>query len=224
MVLDELRPGDSLPSEADLAKRLPVSRLTIREAVRTLEARGLLTVSKGRRPVVRAINGELVGDFFRTAVRRDPSALFELLEVRRALEVHTAALAAGQATRASLVAMEAAAAELRRSFESGDEDAFHAADERFHEALAAASGNRMLTHLIEELSEPLRYSRRQSYRGRVLEQRPLEEVVAAHEEILAHVAAHRPEKAAEALRAHLVATERDLRAAGRARDRDTDKP
>ena len=101
LVLEELRPGGQLPSEAELARRLSVSRLTVREAVRALEARGLVSLQRGRRAVVRTPNGELAGHFFRTAVRRDPAVVFELIELRRALETHVAGLAALRATNAA---------------------------------------------------------------------------------------------------------------------------
>src|SRR6478609_5532185 len=73
IALDELRPGEALPSEGELARMLSISRLTVREAVRSLEARGLVELRKGRRPTVREPNGALAGDYFRIAVRRDPA-------------------------------------------------------------------------------------------------------------------------------------------------------
>lgn len=215
LVLDELGPGDQLPSEGQLAASLSVNRLTVREAVRAFEARGLLTAHKGRRPVVRGANGDLAGDFFRTAVRRDPAALFELLEVRRGLEIQIAEIAAERASRAAIGAMEEAVAELEAIAAQArpDEDSFHAADVRFHELLAAATGNRMLTHLVEELAEPLRLSRRRSWQGRLRDKRPLAPVVDAHRLILTEVAAGRPAAAAAAMREHLEGTEQDLRSA-----------
>src|SRR6266536_3945769 len=93
LIFDGFEPGDALPSEGKLAEALGVSRLTVREATRTLEARGLLEISKGRRPRVAAPNGALIGDFFQIAVRRDPHALLDLLDVRRARsEEHTSEL------------------------------------------------------------------------------------------------------------------------------------
>src|ERR1041385_6731898 len=97
LVSDRLQPGDTLPSEGKLAQEIGVSRLTLREATRALQARGLLEISQGRRPTVAVPNGALIGDFFKIAVRRDPRALLDLLEVRRALEVHIATLAAKRA-------------------------------------------------------------------------------------------------------------------------------
>src|SRR6266496_2890582 len=97
------------------AELQPVGRASVVDSVierleevifRPLEARGLLELSKGRRPRVAAPNGSLVGAFFQIAVRRDPRALLDLLEVRRALEVHIAALAAQRATTGDIADME----------------------------------------------------------------------------------------------------------------------
>ena len=200
-----------------MATALSVSRLTVREALSGLEARGLLAAQKGRRHVVRTPNGEPAGDFFRTAVRRNPASLYELLEVRRALEVHIAQLAAVRSTRSARSGMEAALAtmeELSAAAATPEvENAFHEADVQFHEALAAATSNTLLIHLIEQLAEPLRISRRSSWQGRVRDQRPLQPVVEAHRKILDRVVAGDPTGAANAMRTHLDATEHDLRAA-----------
>jgi GntR family transcriptional repressor for pyruvate dehydrogenase complex len=211
LVLDERQPGESLPSEAELATTLGVSRLTVREATRALEARGLVQISKGRRPRVLGPNGALIGDFFRIAVRRDPTALFELFEVRRALETHIATLAATRASRAAAAALRSAIEDMRHSFD--DEDRFHDADIRFHESLAEATGNSMLRQLIEELAEPLRISRHYSYRGHLRRGEGLGTVIGAHQAILDRVSARDPAGAAEAMHQHLRATERDLHAA-----------
>src|SRR6266545_7046030 len=141
LIFDSFAPGETLPSEGKLAEALGVSRLSVREATRTLAARGLLEISKGRRPTIAAPNGGLIGDFFKTAVRRDPRALLDLLDVRRALEVHIAVLAARRATKSDIADMEMSINVMRAG--EDESEAFHAADVRFHENLAAASGNRM---------------------------------------------------------------------------------
>src|SRR5438093_12740819 len=124
LIFGGFEPGEALPSEGALAEALGVSRLTVREATRALEARGLLEITKGRRPRVAAPNGALVGDFFKLAVRRDPRALLDLLEVRRALEVHIATLAARRAGKGELADMEMSIEAMRAA--EGFE-AFHAA-------------------------------------------------------------------------------------------------
>jgi GntR family transcriptional repressor for pyruvate dehydrogenase complex len=210
LVFSRFEPGEALPSEGQLAEALGVSRLSVREATRTLEARGLLEISKGRRPRVAAPNSSLVGDFFQIAVRRDPRALLDLLEVRRALEVHIAALAARRATSGDLADMEMSIEAMRAA---GHEfEAFHTADVRFHENLAAASGNRLLVFVIEAFAEPLRESRQRSFAGHRARGGHVDDVIQQHQSILDAVKAHNPKRAAQAMREHLQQTEQDLRA------------
>jgi GntR family transcriptional regulator, transcriptional repressor for pyruvate dehydrogenase complex len=211
LVFEELEPGHELPSEGSLAADLGVSRLTVREGMRQLSARGLIEVHNGRKPVVAAPNGKGVGDFFRTAIRRDPRALLDLLEVRQAIEVQVAVLAARNASRASVVAMQAAIDDMRRTVDEPAE--FSEADIQFHELLAAASGNQMLTILIEELSDSQRSSRVQSVLGHERLGRRLDEVCDQHAAILDCVERRDEAGAGAAMRAHLRSTERDLTAA-----------
>src|SRR5437867_5198250 len=209
LIFGGLEPGEALPSEGKLAEALGVSRLTVREATRTLQARGLLEITQGRRPTVAAPNGALLGDFFEIAVRRDPSALLDLLDVRRALEVHIAALAARRATKGDIADMEMSIAAMRAA--AGESEAFHAADVRFHENLAAASGNRLLVFLIEAFAEPLREGRLRSFAGHLARGGEVGDVIQQHQAILDAVEAHNPKAAAQAMRDHLQQTEQDLR-------------
>ena len=211
LVFDELEPGQALPSEGELAQHLGVSRLTVREGMRQLSARGLIEVHNGRRPVVASPNGKGVGDFFRNAIRRDPRALLDLLEVRQALEVHIAVLAARNASRASVLAMQAAIDGMRRNMEVPED--FNEADIQFHELLAASTGNQMLSILIEELSDSQRSSRVQSFAGHERRGRRLDEVLEQHALILDCVERRDESGAAAAMRRHLRSTEKDLAAA-----------
>jgi DNA-binding FadR family transcriptional regulator len=204
-------PGDSLPSEGDLAKALGVNRLTVREGMQQLAARGLVEVRNGRRPAVAVPDGRNVGDYFRTTIRRDPGALLDLLEVRRALEVHIAGLAATRAPSTSLAAMDAAIATMRDSMH--DAERFSEADLRFHELLALATGNSMLVILVEELSGSFRTSRARSMAGHEARGLDLDAVIAEHGEILDAVRARDPRRASAAMRRHLQHTEKDLRIA-----------
>jgi GntR family transcriptional regulator, transcriptional repressor for pyruvate dehydrogenase complex len=209
LIFSRLEPGETLPSEGQLAEALGVSRLSVREATRALEARGLLEISKGRRPRVAAPNGSLVGDFFKSAVRRDPRALLDLLEVRRALEVHIAALAARRASQRHIADLELSISAMRAAEQ--EFEAFHTADVRFHENLAAASGNELLVFLIEAFAEPLRASRHRSFAGHEARGGDPEDVIQQHETILDAVKARNPKQAAQAMRDHLQQTEQDLR-------------
>jgi len=203
--------GDTLPSESELSAAVGVSRLTVREAVRSLVARGLITISHGRRPVVAAPNAGPLHDFFSAAVRRDPRSLTELLDLRLAVETMAAELAARHATRADLDAVRAAVDSMRAAAE--DEVAFNDADVRFHAAVAQASGNRMLSFLVEGMEGPLHHSFPQSLRGYRATGASTDELVARHALIEERIRARDAAGAAAATRRHLEATRTELRAA-----------
>ncbi|NYH79305.1 GntR family transcriptional repressor for pyruvate dehydrogenase complex [Actinopolyspora biskrensis] len=209
LIFEEFEIGSLLPSESALATRLEVSRLTVREAIRSLQARGIVEIRKGRRPRVTAPSGDQVGDFFSTLLRFRPSSVFELLEVRHGLEVQTSTLAASNAGAGDISDLEHSIQAMTRATTSEE---YHEADLRFHELLARASGNRILALLIEALAGSLRNSMIASYRGhRSLGGSP-EDAARQHREVLERVRENDPAAAAAAMRKHLRTTERDLRA------------
>lgn len=220
LILGELSPGTMLPSEADLASRYDVSRLTIREAVKRLEGRGLLVIARGRKAVVREPDGAVFADFLTSVIRYDPKGLFDLVEVRLSLEVQSATLAAKHATRAAIAAIEGELAGMRDALPAPDTEithaqelAFHGHDVGFHEAVALASGNRVLGYLFEAMSQPLREGFFISRRGHEQRGHTLIDTIAAHQRILDCIRAGNARSAAEAMRVHLKDTERDIRAA-----------
>lgn len=199
--------GDSLPSESELSAELGVSRLTVREGVRSLAARGLVEVSHGRRPVVAAPNATPLRDFFSSSVRRDARGMLELLEVRLAIEVHGAELAARHATPPDL---ESLAAALEAMEQAPDHEAYTAADLRFHHGITAASGNRMISLMVEGMANPMRDARFQSLRGYLQQTPDLRDLIAEHRRIFDAIQARDPAGAAQAMRTHLATTRRDL--------------
>ena len=220
MIANELEPGAKLPSETALALDYHVSRLTVREAFKVLAGRGLLDIGRGRRAMVRTPNGNVFGSFLATMIQRDPKGMIELVEVRRALEVQAASLAAKNTNRAGLAAIHAALEGMASvapaitvmATRPAALQRFHDFDVGFHEALALASGNRMLAILIEALAIPLRTSFGMSLKGREMRGGTTIETLKAHEAILHFVQAGDAKRAAQAMRAHLQDAERDMRA------------
>jgi GntR family transcriptional regulator, transcriptional repressor for pyruvate dehydrogenase complex len=215
-ILADLPPGAQLPSEAELTKRFAVSRLTVREAVKLLEGRGLLELAKGRRATVRQPDGSMFTAFLASHVRNDPKGLFDLVEVRLALEPQSAMLAAGRAGRGAVELMDTTMEEMRQAALAGDdasERAFNLADQRFHEAVALASGNRVLIYLFEAMAEPLRESFFISRKGNLIRGHTREDTLSAHQQVLDAVRAGNSRAAGEAMRQHLKDTLGDLRAA-----------
>jgi GntR family transcriptional regulator, transcriptional repressor for pyruvate dehydrogenase complex len=224
LVLGELAPGAQLPSEAELATTYDVSRLTVREAVKVLSGRGLLDLSRGRRAIVREPDGSAFGDFLAAAMRHDAKGLLDLIEVRQALEIQSATLCAKRISRAgaaaiagALAGMRAAAAEMRSGDRVAAEERYHRCDVGFHEALALASGNRMLGHLLEAMAVPLRDSFHLSLRGHQLRGHTPEDTIVAHERIFERIQAGDARGAAQAMRSHLREAVRDVSAALNAR-------
>lgn len=220
LILSEMVPGTSLPSEAELANRYDVSRLTIRESVKLLEGRGLLVLQRGRKAVVREPDGAAFADFLTSIIRYDPKGLFDLVEVRLSLEVQSATLAAKRATRASIAAIESALAGMRENLPPLDQEMppeqealFHAFDVGFHEAVALASGNRVLGYLFEAMATPLKEGFFISRRGHEQRGHTLHDTVEAHQRILDCIKAGNGRAAADAMRLHLKDTESDIRAA-----------
>ena len=221
LIMGELMPGSSLPSEADLAERYDVSRLTVREAVKMLAGRGLLELARGRRAVVREPDGSAFGDFLTSLIQYDPKGLFDLVEVRAALEIQSVTLAAKKASRAGLAAIENTIETMRNAaidIKAGrDPEAaerrYHDADVGFHEALAMASGNRILTYLFEAMASPLQESFYLTRRGHELRGHSPEHTIASHQTILKFVRQGDSRGAAEAMRTHLDDAERDIRLA-----------
>ena len=218
-ILADLRPGDRLDSEAELARRFGVSRVTLREALRTLAGKGLVELSRGRRAVVRQPDSSAFGDYLARVIQFDPKGMFDLVEVRQSLEVHSVSLAAQRISRPGLVALEAmliGMGEAAVEFEAGGaeeaERRFHRCDVGFHEAIAMASGNRVLTSLFEAMALPLEQSFALSRRGRELRGQSAQATLDAHRRIFDCVKDGNARAAAEAMRAHLEDAERDMRA------------
>ena len=220
MVLGQLVPGASLPSEAELAARFAVSRLTVREAVKMLAGRGLLDLARGRRAVVREPDSSIFADFLASIIRNDPKGLFDLIELRLTLETQSASLAAKRASRAGLQAIESAmqgmreaAAEITAGRDAIEaERRFHTCDVQFHEAVATASGNRIIAFLFEAMTKPLRESFYMSRRGQSLRGAGQDETLAAHQAVLDAIRAGDQRGATAAMREHLKSTELDIRA------------
>lgn len=220
MILDDAKPGEFLPAEGDLAGSLGVSRLTVREALKVLSGRGLVELTRGRRPCIRDRDSAVLSGYLAAALRRDPRGHLELNEIRQSLEALSASLAAQEASRAGLAGLEAALVDMEAAAKAADEggsdelERYNRADVKFHEALALASGNRMLAFMLESLGECLHDSFARSARGHFARGGTAIDVVRAHRAIYEAVAARKPRVAASAMSGHLEETARDLRAAG----------
>jgi DNA-binding FadR family transcriptional regulator len=155
LVAGQLRPGDKLPVEKDLAASLGVSRNTLREAVRALSSLKVLQTRQGDGTYVTSLQPALLLDgmgFVADLYREDGELQF--LHVRRLLEPEATALAVGRLTGPDLTRLRELldeADELVRA-EPIDHDRLMANDRAFHTLITSHCGNPVLSALIENTS------------------------------------------------------------------------
>jgi GntR family transcriptional repressor for pyruvate dehydrogenase complex len=153
----KLQQGDKLPPERELAQRLGVARGVVREAVKLLGARGLVTVRPGRGTFIVEMSSDSISDHLSRFFRLGYQSHGDLNELRRILEVEIAFLAAQRAEAEDLAEMERAIQEMDDSIETPE--SYIDADIDFHLALARAAQNVMFPVLTEVLTALLRESR-----------------------------------------------------------------
>jgi GntR family transcriptional regulator, transcriptional repressor for pyruvate dehydrogenase complex len=194
--VQNLRPGDRLMSERDLAERLGVSRTSVRQALTALRVGGLVDIRHGdgiyllRPPedVVPSLAEELL---------QSHAQLPAIMEVREALETQTARLAARRRTDADLDAMRQALQDMATSIERGEDGAD--ADLRFHGAITKASHNELLASLMDQLADVIDQTRRASLSRPGRPPKSLR----AHQQIIRAIADQDEERASRAMREHL---------------------
>ncbi len=212
LILDGTFPiGGALPSESELAIRFGVSRLTVREAIRSLASTRVIQVRQGRSSVVSPagewspLDGRLLAA--RSRLHPDPLLLpMRLLEARRAVEVAIAELAAQRRHESHVERLAALHDVMVDAHAAGDVATVADADLAFHEVLFEAADNVFLEALFEPLSSVVRSLRRETSAVPEIRSHALDR----HAALLEAIAAGDPVAAGGAMRAHLLQTEEDV--------------
>lgn len=142
-----LKPGDPLPSETQLAHALGVSRTAVREALRGLEATGMIETRHGVGRRVKAFEFGPIADHLAYSLTVDLGSILHLLDVRRALELAFLPAAIAGISDAQLDELDAHVHRMRSQAEAGRP--FGAVDMGFHRTLFAAVDNRILQGLLD---------------------------------------------------------------------------
>jgi DNA-binding FadR family transcriptional regulator len=197
-----LQPGQRLPTEQDLMLAMGVSRTVVREAVAALRAEGLVTTRQGSGAFVAA-------DHSRIPFRIDPEGLssiedvLDVMELRLAIEVEAAALAAQRITPERLAPIGRALQAFQSAIGRGEGGVNE--DFAFHRAIAAASGNPRFAQFLEFLGRHVipRQSVRLSLSTAGEQRRYLLRIENEHARIFDAVRAGHPAEARGAMRTHL---------------------
>jgi GntR family transcriptional regulator, transcriptional repressor for pyruvate dehydrogenase complex len=194
-----LSPGEALAPERELCREFGVSRTVIREAIRSLSGKGMVESIGGSGVRVLAIDAGTVGESLRNLLRSSDVDYAKVDEVRRAIEVAAAGVAAARVTSDDVARAEAALRRMRDRIDDLEECV--QADLAFHRAVADATGNELFGMLLDSLGAPLVDVRRTNLgRGGIARRR---RIIAAHRRILDAIADGDDERARAAMEAHL---------------------
>jgi GntR family transcriptional regulator, transcriptional repressor for pyruvate dehydrogenase complex len=154
----ELKPGDRLPTERDLALQLQVSRTAIREALRSMELMGIIDSRVGGGTFIKEMTLDSLMDPFAGVLAQNDRMIIELIEVRMLLEVEIAKLAARKINDVQIAALEKTLSLMEKEVENGELGL--QGDNAFHQALAAAADNLAMMTITRLCSELLSTTRK----------------------------------------------------------------
>jgi GntR family transcriptional repressor for pyruvate dehydrogenase complex len=194
-----LTPGQRLPGERELSERLNVSRASVREALRALEAMGLIEVRPGTGAFVKDPSSDVLRAPLKPWLASHRDAIMELFEVRELVEPGAAALAAARRTPALLAELADTLEAMEKAITTDDLVAACLADADFHHTIIEATGNRFLLELLDGVARQLEEGRKASLRIPGQPARAL----AGHRAIAAAIARGDPIAARDSMEVHL---------------------
>jgi DNA-binding FadR family transcriptional regulator len=150
-----LKPGDRLPSERDLCERFGVSRVTVREALRVLEANGLVDIRVGARggAFVTSPTSQQIGAGLADLLNLSPLTAADVTEARQVFELGIIPLLVERATDEDIAALREMVAVHKAALERGEYDMSMSAD--FHARVAACTHNPAIEMLVQSFHGPL---------------------------------------------------------------------
>jgi GntR family transcriptional repressor for pyruvate dehydrogenase complex len=204
LATDQLRAGDRLPTEREMAAQFGVSRATIREALQELELKGRIERVQGRgTTVVAATDRDAPGGALLARLPPEDRRVAELMDFRHAVEPVIARRAARYATAADMYQLERVTEEMAATDSA---DVYRELDERFHYLVARATHNSVFMQLVEMTWDALRPTRLAQEMDKVARDRALVD----HRAVLGAISARDAERAERAMRGHIEQVARDL--------------
>lgn len=209
MLEGKLKPGDKLPPERELAEIMNVSRTSVREAIKTLSAMGLVKIRKGHGVFIDEANLESVFSRVSDALIITKDEIGQLFEIRKVLETQAAQWAAERATPEEITYIARLVQEAKTACElpSTRSEVINNHDNIFHNAMIEASHNNVLGMVMNGLFEVLSKIRAKamSVPGKVTQS------ILDHEEIAKAIAARDGMRASRAMFSHIESVEKSIK-------------
>jgi GntR family transcriptional repressor for pyruvate dehydrogenase complex len=201
----ELRPGDKLPAERQLAEMMVVSRPVLREALRALALMKVVDIRQGDGTYITSLEPRQLVSHLDFVFSKDSVALVQLVEARRVLEAGNVRLAARRITDVELAELDRLVAALADAID--DPDRFSELDISMHVAVCAAADNFLLLQFMNIISTLGKFSRERTGARRRVRDSALRD----HQILLGALRERDPEAAEVAMLRHLDHIEEELR-------------
>ena len=201
----KLKPGDRLPPERELIKQFGISRPSLREALKSLGTMGFLEVKQAKRTYVKSVASERMQDPLSLLIQTDTQKIYDLIEVRKAMEAWGAYFAAQRASEEDIERLEKILNEMKQAIEKNQP--WEKEDADFHLAVAQATHNTIQIHLMSTIYDLLKESVAKIFTNHVKTKKLYQQ----HYRIFSAIKKHSPEKARESTLEHLDYVDSEVR-------------
>ena len=202
----ELKEGDRLPNQNELAAQLGVSRTSLREAFNTLSVLGILEQHQGYGTIVKSKFSALYADHLSAPFITDEKATMELLEARQFIEIGAARLAAKNATPKQIKEMGVLIDDMAKANKREDTQKLSEQDIEFHFLIAQATQNRVIIHLLATIRGLMEKFMHEAFLILHDQKRYLK----AHRDIFNAIKKKDPLKASSLIKKHIADVQKDL--------------
>lgn len=206
IIENNFKSGDKFYSENELTKKLEVSRSSVREAIKILEATGYVSVKHGKGIYIAdSIQNEF--EAFSNWLRTNEDSIFDHFEVRLIIDPKAAACSARKADLNDIEKLEKACKEFSEQKENGSVGSLIKCDENFHEILSKSTKNTTLYFIMKAMTKSLPEGWISSLHvpGRI------EKTILEHKAIIDAIKERNPEKAEKAMIEHLSNAVEDIK-------------
>lgn len=196
----ELKPGEQIMPERELAEALNVSRISVRDAIKKLVVMGLLEQRQGQGTFVRNPDAKAQNPLA-ILMETQNATLEDLLEVRMGLECYPAALAAERASASDIQFLEKSIEEMRSEVQSGRLGS--EADVSFHMAIAYASKNPLQVYIMKNFFDFLFVGIKENLSYLYKVPGNIDIILEQHQNIFQAIKAHDPASSSDAMKEHI---------------------